>query len=345
MAQPARIGPTLTDQPSAFSTDIPAEQILRELHARLVGTAAHARAASEAHTLIGDHATARRCTFAAVAAEQAIGDIMIARQRADTTIESAGATLARALDQRGWTQTQFAGIIDRPLQTVNEIITGKKQITHQTAAQLAAALDTTPQFWLERQHAFHLHAQTQDPALQDKLARIRERAAALNALSEGALQKLVDASPHLPNLAELTTPTPHLTPKAGELWRAGRGEAVLVWIREVHPEHVEINPVTLDVDHVGDDTLIVAGYHTPLGADIGVMAAIRAKVTRKALINRICDLDVARVAIIEMLDAVHEGRLPDVPTGNAVDADMRAEHRLAIMSTLLPLAPAHWTEE
>ena len=67
-----------------------------------------------------------------------------------------GEFLADELEARGWTQTEFAEIIRRPTKVVNEIIAGKKAITPDTARELAAALGTSPQYWMNLQTAYDL---------------------------------------------------------------------------------------------------------------------------------------------------------------------------------------------
>jgi HTH-type transcriptional regulator/antitoxin HigA len=67
-----------------------------------------------------------------------------------------GEFLADELEERGWTQTEFAEIIRRPVKLVNEIISGRKSITPETARELAAALGTSPQYWLNLENAYQL---------------------------------------------------------------------------------------------------------------------------------------------------------------------------------------------
>jgi len=90
----------------------------------------------------------------------------------------AGKHLADKLDARGWTQLQFAGILDRPVQFVCEVVCGKKGITRKSAAQIGAALGTTPEFWLNLQHSYQLWHQRQDPGMQAALFEIKLRAKA-----------------------------------------------------------------------------------------------------------------------------------------------------------------------
>lgn len=67
-----------------------------------------------------------------------------------------GEILADELEARGWTQSEFAAIIDRPTQFVNEVIAGKKEITRESAAQFEAALGVSAQFWLSLQDEYLL---------------------------------------------------------------------------------------------------------------------------------------------------------------------------------------------
>lgn len=59
-----------------------------------------------------------------------------------------GDILADELDARGWTQADFADVLGRPTQFVSEIISGKKEITIESAAQIGAVLGTSAEFWL-----------------------------------------------------------------------------------------------------------------------------------------------------------------------------------------------------
>lgn len=63
-------------------------------------------------------------------------------------IFSPGEFLRDELDARGWTQLEFAEIIGSPLHLVNEIIAGKRGISPEIAKELAVALGTSPQFWM-----------------------------------------------------------------------------------------------------------------------------------------------------------------------------------------------------
>ena len=53
-------------------------------------------------------------------------------------------------------QVAFAKHIRVPVQRVNEIISGKRGVTSETAWLFASALGTTPEFWVNAQSAYDL---------------------------------------------------------------------------------------------------------------------------------------------------------------------------------------------
>lgn len=82
-----------------------------------------------------------------------------------------GEYLRDELEARGWTQSDFAKIIDRPTQVVNEIINGKKRITVETAKAIGLALGTGPELWLNLENTYRLHTTPEaDPAIKKRAA-------------------------------------------------------------------------------------------------------------------------------------------------------------------------------
>lgn len=73
-----------------------------------------------------------------------------------------GDILIEELEARGWTQKDLAEIMQRPVQTINEIVKGVKQITPETALQLAEVFETSPQFWLNLENNYRLHLAHKD---------------------------------------------------------------------------------------------------------------------------------------------------------------------------------------
>jgi len=67
-----------------------------------------------------------------------------------------GSFIQEELDKRGWGQADLAKITGRPLQTINALVGGKKEITPETAYDLAGAFGTTPDFWMAKEIAYRL---------------------------------------------------------------------------------------------------------------------------------------------------------------------------------------------
>lgn len=67
-----------------------------------------------------------------------------------------GEVLREELEARGWTQLDLGEILGRPPRVVNEIITGKRSITPETAKGLADAFGTTAQFWMNLESRWQL---------------------------------------------------------------------------------------------------------------------------------------------------------------------------------------------
>jgi antitoxin HigA-1 len=82
------------------------------------------------------------------------------------------------LTPMGLTQVRFAECLNVPLQRVNEIATGKRGVTPETALLFAAALRTSPEFWLNLQTSH-------------ELAKARSRAGKMPKALEGVSRQLV----------------------------------------------------------------------------------------------------------------------------------------------------------
>ena len=67
-----------------------------------------------------------------------------------------GDFLSEELEERGWSQTDLAAVLGRPVTVVSAIIKGKRRITPDTAAGLAAALGTSPEFWMNLDAIYQL---------------------------------------------------------------------------------------------------------------------------------------------------------------------------------------------
>ena len=98
------------------------------------------------------------------------------------------------LDARGWTQGDLAQIMGRPVQAVNEIVAGKKQITPDTALGLAKAFgDDDALYWMNLENMYRL---TQAKPADDAVAR-RSKLYSLFPVREITKRKWVEASDNL----------------------------------------------------------------------------------------------------------------------------------------------------
>lgn len=74
-----------------------------------------------------------------------------------------GETITDLLEERGWTQAEFAMRMELSQKHVNEIIKAKTPITRDTALKLERVLGSTAEFWLNREEQY-----------QQNLARLNE---------------------------------------------------------------------------------------------------------------------------------------------------------------------------
>lgn len=69
---------------------------------------------------------------------------------------SPGEAIREAIQGKNWTQTDLAQVLGKPLAALNEIIQGKRRITPEMAMALSAALQTTPEHWMNLDAEFWL---------------------------------------------------------------------------------------------------------------------------------------------------------------------------------------------
>lgn len=93
-------------------------------------------------------------------------------RRTPAEVFSPGEFIREELEARGWTQADLAAILNKPLPAVNEIITGKKAITPETAKALSDAFGTGPEFWMNLESAYRLSLATPSDADVSKRARL-----------------------------------------------------------------------------------------------------------------------------------------------------------------------------
>jgi len=108
-----------------------------------------------------------------------------------------GEFLKDELEERGWTQEEFATILGRPTTLVNQIVLGKRAITPEAAAEIGAALGVEAEYWMNLETAYRLWQVRQRqaaPALAriERLADMRERFAVREMAKRGWITKTND---------------------------------------------------------------------------------------------------------------------------------------------------------
>lgn len=78
-------------------------------------------------------------------------------RRRPARVVAPGRVISTELEARGWDQKDLARIMDRPEQTISEIIRAKKQITPETAIELSEAFGTSPELWANLEANYRLH--------------------------------------------------------------------------------------------------------------------------------------------------------------------------------------------
>ena len=86
-----------------------------------------------------------------------------------------GRIIRRELGARGWTQKDLAEITGRSEQVISQIVRGRKQITSETAHQLAAAFGTSADLWLNLEASYQLDRARQIVEPKGAIRRIAHR--------------------------------------------------------------------------------------------------------------------------------------------------------------------------
>jgi hypothetical protein len=162
---------------------------------------------------------------------------------------------------------------------------------------------------------------------------------------QDAVARILQASSPGPAiLASLTTENHAGPPRPGEIWRVGRDEALLAWVRRVFDDAIDVLPVVLDIDLADQESVFLPARSTPLGTPLALLTGIRGHVSPRAMMQRIGFVNAA-AAVHEVMTAARQGRPPlGVSVGPPVesDDDQRIEYRQVISDLLADLAPDRW---
>src|SRR5580704_13118475 len=102
------------------------------------------------------------------------------------------------LDARGWTQDVLADITGISAPAISNIIKGKRAISVDVASGLAAAFNTTAQFWMNLETSYQLWAETR---ADEKVAR-KARLYASAPLTELVKRQWIEFSKDIDELEE-----------------------------------------------------------------------------------------------------------------------------------------------
>jgi hypothetical protein len=196
-----------------------------------------------------------------------------------------------------------------------------------------------------------------DPAVRQHLAACvacRVRAARLwHEVAPGepahdVVTRILEASSPGPAiLASFSTERDAGLPRPGDIWRIGRNEPILGWVRQVFSDAIDIIPVVLDIELADQESVFLAPESTPLGMPLALLTGIRGHVGPRALLQRIGYVH-AFAAVKEVMAAARDGRMPDgVTVGPPIesDDDQRVEYRQVIADLLADLGPDTWTDD
>jgi hypothetical protein len=196
-----------------------------------------------------------------------------------------------------------------------------------------------------------------DPAVRQHLAAClacRVRAARLwHELAPGepshdAVSRILAASSPGPAiLASFRAERDAGLPRPGDIWRIGRDEPILGWVRQVFSDAIDVIPVVLDIELADQESVFLPPESTPLGMPLALLTGIRGHVGPRALLQRIGYVH-AFAAVREAMAAARDGRMPDgVTVGPPIesDDDQRIEYRQVIADLLAELGPETWTDD
>lgn len=115
-----------------------------------------------------------------------------------------GEVIALELEARGWTQKDLAEIMGRPLQAVNEIVNGNKQVTPATAHELAQVFGTTPEAWMNLETNYRLFIAGKETDRDDirRRSRIYSLAPVKELIKRGWIPNMLDLEELEKNVCE-----------------------------------------------------------------------------------------------------------------------------------------------
>ena len=99
-----------------------------------------------------------------------------------------GEYLKDEMEERGWTQDEFAAIIGRPPAVINQIISGKRGISPETAREIGAALGTSAMYWMNLESAYRLWKAGPAPERIGHTGRLRANVPVRELVTRGGIK-------------------------------------------------------------------------------------------------------------------------------------------------------------
>lgn len=107
-----------------------------------------------------------------------------------------GEFLDDELNERGWTQKEFADLTGLAPRLISEIIAGKRSLTPEAAIRFSAALGTSAQFWMNLDTAYRLYELRRTAPAPEGIAKeahLRERFPVRELVKRGWVKESKDA--------------------------------------------------------------------------------------------------------------------------------------------------------
>lgn len=199
------------------------------------------------------------------------------------------------LEARGWSQSDLAAIMGRKFPVINEIVSGKRGITRQSAIELGDAFGTGPDLWMNLEAAYRLGSVDAGETTVSRRARLYAWAP----IREMIRRKWIESTESIdeletrvaeffeqPSLAEEPAPIPHAARKGTDY--GSIGTSLRAWLYRARKIARSI-------------TTAVPFTDRSLERALGRLAALRSEAAESRHVARILAESGIRLVIIEHL--------------------------------------------
>lgn len=178
----------------------------------------------------------------------------------------------------------------------------------------------------------------------------RLRHASLAEPDDTFVSELVDSSSIVPaGLYRALTASPtSRNPEVGELWRVGRDEALLVWVRRVLDDSALVIPAVFDEDLADNFSLIVQKDDSPLDVELVLLTSVEGHVDLRAFLQLVGSLQVhSEVEALRKARKSQQETPSDISIGSSITTseDQRLEYRQLVADLLADISPGSFAQE